>query len=179
MAREAHREPQLYARQPGSAVLISTFRVRYYSTRHRKSFANDCPLKVSPHVRPVGWVARPMLRVNEGCPQWAGLSSAPFGGGRRGWATRRGPIHRRDRCGHRECAPFCRQTGEAPRAAALCYEAGPTGYGLHRQLTTLGHRCTVVAPSLIPRKPGDRVKTNRPSYPPRYTSGSTFWKVRP
>ena len=43
----------------------------------------------------------------------------------------------------------------------FCYEAGPTGYGLHRQLTTLGHLCTVVAPSLIPRKPGDRVKTNR------------------
>jgi transposase len=43
----------------------------------------------------------------------------------------------------------------------FCYEAGPTGYGLYRQLTTLGHRCTVVAPSLIPRKPGDRVKTNR------------------
>jgi transposase len=43
----------------------------------------------------------------------------------------------------------------------FCYEAGLTGYGLHRQLTTLGHRCTVVAPSLIPRKPGDRVKTNR------------------
>jgi transposase len=43
----------------------------------------------------------------------------------------------------------------------FCYEASPTRYGLHRQLTTLGHRCTVVAPSLIPRKPGDRVKTNR------------------
>jgi transposase len=43
----------------------------------------------------------------------------------------------------------------------FCYEAGPTGYGLYRQLTTLGHHCTVVAPSLIPRKPGDRVKTNR------------------
>jgi transposase len=43
----------------------------------------------------------------------------------------------------------------------FCYEAGPTGYGLHRLLTELGHTCTVVAPSLIPRKPGDRVKTNR------------------
>src|SRR3712207_8177963 len=43
----------------------------------------------------------------------------------------------------------------------FCYEAGPTGYGLHRLLTKLGHHCTVVAPSLIPRKPGDRVKTNR------------------
>ena len=44
---------------------------------------------------------------------------------------------------------------------AFCYEAGPTGYGLHRQITALGHACTVVAPSLIPRRPGDRVKTNR------------------
>ena len=43
----------------------------------------------------------------------------------------------------------------------FCYEAGPTGYGLHRLITGLGHECTVVAPSLIPRKPGDRVKTNR------------------
>jgi transposase len=43
----------------------------------------------------------------------------------------------------------------------FCYEAGPTGYGLYRLITSLGHPCTVVAPSLIPRKPGDRVKTNR------------------
>jgi len=43
----------------------------------------------------------------------------------------------------------------------FCYEAGPTGYGLHRQITELGHECMVVAPSLIPKKPGDRVKTNR------------------
>jgi transposase len=43
----------------------------------------------------------------------------------------------------------------------FCYEAGPTGYGLHRLITELGHDCSVVAPSLIPRKPGDRVKTNR------------------
>jgi transposase len=43
----------------------------------------------------------------------------------------------------------------------VCYEAGPTGYGLYRQVRALGHECTVVAPSLIPRKPGERVKTNR------------------
>jgi transposase len=43
----------------------------------------------------------------------------------------------------------------------FCYEAGPTGYGLYRLIRLLGHECTVVAPSLIPRKPGDRVKTNR------------------
>ena len=45
--------------------------------------------------------------------------------------------------------------------AHFCYEAGPTGYGLHRLISSLGHSCTVVAPSLIPKKPGDRVKTNR------------------
>jgi transposase len=43
----------------------------------------------------------------------------------------------------------------------FCYEAGPTGYGLYRLITTLGHPCMVVAPSLIPRKPGELVKTNR------------------
>jgi len=43
----------------------------------------------------------------------------------------------------------------------ICYEAGPTGYGLYRQVLALGHACMVVAPSLIPQRPGDRVKTNR------------------
>ncbi len=43
----------------------------------------------------------------------------------------------------------------------FCYEAGPCGYGLHRLLSGLGQDCTVVAPSLIPKKAGDRVKTNR------------------
>jgi transposase len=43
----------------------------------------------------------------------------------------------------------------------VCYEAGPTGYGLYRQIRGLGHECAVVAPSLIPKKPGDRIKTNR------------------
>ena len=40
------------------------------------------------------------------------------------------------------------------------YEAGPCGYGLHRLLTGCGHDCVVVAPSLIPVKAGDRVKTD-------------------
>lgn len=43
----------------------------------------------------------------------------------------------------------------------VCYEAGPTGYVLYWQLTALGVACEVVAPSLIPVKPGDRVKTDR------------------
>lgn len=44
---------------------------------------------------------------------------------------------------------------------SFCYEAGPCGYGLYRQLTGLGHDCAVVAPSLIPRKAGERLKTDR------------------
>src|SRR5262249_28593902 len=47
------------------------------------------------------------------------------------------------------------------RQLRFCYEAGPCGYGLHRFLTRLGHACTVVAPSLIPIKAGDRIKTDR------------------
>ena len=43
----------------------------------------------------------------------------------------------------------------------FCYEAGPCGYGLYRQLLELGHDCQVVAPSLIPKKPGERIKTDR------------------
>ena len=47
------------------------------------------------------------------------------------------------------------------RRLTFCYEAGPTGYWLYRLIKSLGHECVVVAPSLIPKKPGDRVKTNR------------------
>lgn len=43
----------------------------------------------------------------------------------------------------------------------FCYEASGCGYGIHRQLTGLGHKCTVAAPSMIPRKPGERIKTDR------------------
>src|SRR6201993_1406150 len=42
-----------------------------------------------------------------------------------------------------------------------CYEAGPTGYVLYWQLTQLGVACEVVAPTLVPTKVGDRVKTDR------------------
>jgi transposase len=42
-----------------------------------------------------------------------------------------------------------------------CYEAGPCGYVLQRQLSAMGIDCQVIAPSLIPQKPGDRVKTDR------------------
>ena len=57
--------------------------------------------------------------------------------------------------------PMVARLEKRRRTLHFCYEAGPTGYGLYRQLTAMGHRCTVVAPSLIPKRPGDRVKTNR------------------
>jgi transposase len=43
----------------------------------------------------------------------------------------------------------------------FCYETEPTGYGLYRQIRGLGHDCMVVAPSLISKKPGEWIKTNR------------------
>jgi len=43
----------------------------------------------------------------------------------------------------------------------VCYEAGPTGYGLQRLLVSLGIACIVVAPGLTPTRPADRVKTDR------------------
>src|ERR671914_2483734 len=50
---------------------------------------------------------------------------------------------------------------EAPGPVRVFYEAGPCGYALQRQMTTSRVSCDVVAPALIPRKPGERVKTNR------------------
>jgi transposase len=44
---------------------------------------------------------------------------------------------------------------------SFCYEAGPCGYGLYRQILSLGHACMVVAPSLVPTKPGGHIKTDR------------------
>lgn len=49
----------------------------------------------------------------------------------------------------------------SPGKLWACYEAGPTGYELHRLLERLGVRCDVIAPSLIPRAPGDKIKTDR------------------
>jgi len=52
-----------------------------------------------------------------------------------------------------------RQAGGGP--LKFCYEAGPCGYGVHRTLSKLGEDCMVVAPSMIPRKSGDRQKTDK------------------
>jgi hypothetical protein len=50
---------------------------------------------------------------------------------------------------------------EAPGPIVACYEAGPCGYALQRQMTTPRLTCQVIAPALIPRKPGERVKPMR------------------
>ena len=47
------------------------------------------------------------------------------------------------------------------RQVQVVYEAGPTGYGLQRELARRGYNCQVIAPSLIPKRAGDRVKTDR------------------
>ena len=58
-------------------------------------------------------------------------------------------------------AKLVRKLGIKYQRLTFCYEAGPTGYELQRQLQALGQECIVAAPSLVPKKPGDRVKTNR------------------
>jgi len=58
-------------------------------------------------------------------------------------------------------AKLARQLKKGDARLSFCYEAGACGYGVYRQLRELKHDCMVVAPSLIPRKAGDRVKTDR------------------
>jgi transposase len=48
-----------------------------------------------------------------------------------------------------------------PAKLKVCYEAGPTGYALYWELTRLGIHCEVIAPSLVPTKAGERIKTDR------------------
>jgi len=57
--------------------------------------------------------------------------------------------------------PLIRRPGYKKDRLRMVYEAGPRGYGLYRHLTAQAINCTVVAPSLTPRKAGDRVKTDR------------------
>src|SRR5271170_4003391 len=56
---------------------------------------------------------------------------------------------------------LCERLARPGKPLAFSYEAGPCGYGVYRQLKSLGHRCDVVAPSLVPKRSGDRVRTNR------------------
>src|SRR5919109_713834 len=65
--------------------------------------------------------------------------------------------------GTRQCDidQLVRKLQSQAKHLVFVYEAGPCGYWLYRYLTKKGHVCWVVAPSLIPKKAGDRVKTNR------------------
>ena len=60
-----------------------------------------------------------------------------------------------------ECVAKLVKRLSGPKGLLVCYEAGPTGYVLYWQLTKLGVECEVVAPTLVPEKVGDRVKTDR------------------
>ena len=85
------------------------------------------------------------------------ISIALADGGRRGETRFVGEIQNRPD----NVAKMVDRLAKKHGKLAFCYEAGPCGYGLYRQLTLLGHDCVVVAPSLIPTRPGDRVKTDR------------------
>ena len=61
----------------------------------------------------------------------------------------------------RDITRLCMRMQSKGSHVSFAYEAGPTGYGLYRLLTKKGFACMVCAPSLTPRKPGDRVKTDR------------------
>ncbi len=61
----------------------------------------------------------------------------------------------------RDVDRLCQQMKSKGSTVSFVYEAGPCGYGLQRQLARKGMACVVCAPSLIARKPGDRVKTDR------------------
>jgi len=78
-------------------------------------------------------------------------------GGRRGEVRFLGEIENTEEATSR----LVKKLAARHRRLTCCYEAGPTGYGLHRLIESLGHECMVVAPSLIPKRPGERVKTNR------------------
>jgi transposase len=86
------------------------------------------------------------------------VSVAVADGGLRGGAHYLGVIANNERALSSLARKLC---GKDQRTLSFCYEAGPCGYGVQRHLSDLGHTCVVVAPSLIPRKPGERVKTDR------------------
>ena len=85
------------------------------------------------------------------------ISVALAEGGRRGETRFIGEIPSRPEAVAKMVDRLAKKHGQL----AFCYEAGPCGYGLYRQITMLGHECVVGTPSLIPTRPGDRVKTDR------------------
>src|SRR4029453_8031330 len=79
--------------------------------------------------------------------------------GRDSGARPAGPRGRADRHDEPSVRRLVGRLGD-PRRLRACYEAGPTGYDLARLLERIGVSCQVIAPSLIPTAPGDRVKTD-------------------
>ncbi len=59
------------------------------------------------------------------------------------------------------CLTIAKKLSKDEGSILFCYEAGPCGYEVYRHLTKAGYDCVVIAPSLIPKKSGDRVKTDR------------------
>jgi transposase len=86
-----------------------------------------------------------------------GIVVAVAGGGLRGEVREYGRIANTPTALDR----LVRKLGDAGVRLRFCYEAGPCGYGIQRHLSAHGHECVVVAPSLIPKRAGDRVKTDR------------------
>lgn len=84
-----------------------------------------------------------------------------LGGDRRRRAQWRGAVSGRHLLGTIFGSSNGQEAGKRGTKLYFCYEAGPTGYGLYRQIVELDHECSVVAPSLVPKRAGDRVKTNR------------------
>jgi len=78
-----------------------------------------------------------------------------------GGPARRGAGVRPDREHIDGAGPFAAQARRRRHEAAVLLRSGPCGYGIQRRLSTRGHECVVVAPSLIPKRAGDRVKTDR------------------
>jgi len=64
-------------------------------------------------------------------------------------------------CAERSLASLCKKLGVTREQVRICYEAGPTGFVLVRRLVKLGYDCIVIAPSKIPQKSGDKVKTDK------------------
>lgn len=64
-----------------------------------------------------------------------------------------------DKAARRLAKRFAKESADGPMVS--CYEAGPTGYTLQRELHAAGIHCRLIAPSLIPVKPGERIKTDR------------------
>ena len=82
-------------------------------------------------------------------------------------AGKRGEVREYGTIANTPTAPKALATKLAKSGAALrfCHEAGPCGYGIQRRLSAAGHECAVVAPSPIPRRPGERIKTDRRDAP--------------